>query len=394
MQPMATRELDVVVYGATGFTGQLTAKYLANKGETSRWAIAGRNPKKLEKVRSELVTIDPALAELEIIIASSDNPEQLRAMAARTQVVMSTVGPFALYGEPLVAACIQEQTDYCDITGEPEFVDGILKLYSQSARDAGVRIVSCCGFDSIPHDLGAWLCARELPNDAPMKIEGFVRSRGTFSGGTWQSAIAAMAGFKRTAQARKERPRIEAGQGRRVRLLKPKVHREKELDCWAVPLPTIDPDVVRRSAAHLPEYGPDFRYGHYARVKKATTVAAAGVAVGSLFALAQLPPTLALLKKIKSSGDGPDAAERSRSWFQVTFLGEGGGKKARVEVAGGDPGYDETAKMLAESALAMALDRDRLPHAAGVLTTASGIGQPLLDRLRDAGMTFDVVDAG
>lgn len=387
------RDFDVVVYGATGFTGELTARYLAKKGETSRWAIAGRNREKLERVRTELASIDAALEDLEILIARSDDQASLEAMTSRTKVVLSTVGPFIEYGEPLVAACVETGTDYCDITGEPEFVELTIAKYGDAAMRAGVRIVSCCGFDSIPHDLGAWLTARQLPSNEPMVIEGFVRSKGTFSGGTWQSAIQAMANFRSAAKARKSRPRRPAPDGRKVGLVKPKVHREKKLGAWAVPLPTIDPDVVRRSAKLLPEFGPDFRYGHYARVKHLTTVVGAGLAVGGLFALSQFPPTRMLLQKVKTSGDGPDEAERSRSWFQVTFLGRAGGETAHVEVAGGDPGYDETSKMLAEAALAMALDGDALPDRSGVLTTATGIGQPLLDRLRDAGLTFDVVAA-
>lgn len=378
---MSEREFDVVVYGATGFTGKLVAAYLAGRTtERVRWAIAGRNADKLRALGFDVP----------VIVANSNDPASLRAMAARTTVVATTVGPYAKYGEPLVDACVQEGTHYCDITGEPEFVDMTRAKYHSAAQDAGVRVVSCCGFDSIPHDVGAWLCARELPDDAPMTVQGFVRSKGTFSGGTWHSAINAMANIREMGARRP--PHDTPTGGRRVGGLPKKVSRNAELGCWAVPLPTIDPEVVLRSAALLPEYGPHFRYGHYARVKKLSTLVVGGVALGGILLGAQFGPTRKRLLQVKSPGDGPPEAQRAKSWFEVVFLGRSErGARAKVIVKGGDPGYTETSKMLAESALCLALDGDRLPERAGVLTTVGAMGQPLLDRLRAAGLTFDVV---
>ncbi len=393
------RNFDVVVYGATGFTGALVAKYLAQKGETERWAIAGRNRTKLDALASELAAIDSRWRGLPIIEASADDLESLHAMAAQTRVVISTVGPFIRYGKNLVAACAQEGTHYCDITGEPEFVDQTLE-FDALAKAKGAKLVSCCGFDSIPHDLGAWLCAKELPSDKPMTIKGFVRSKGTFSGGTWQSALQAMANSREHMAKRKSRASIPATHGRKVRPLPMRIIRERSLDAWAVPLPTIDPEVVRRSAKALDVFGPDFHYGHYARVKRLPTVLAGGALVGGIFALAQLPATRKLLAGYKSSGEGPSESERKNAWFEVTFLGEGGGKKAKVIVGGGDPGYDETSKMVAETALSLALDpapgepatedAEPLPANFGVVTPASGLGQNLVNRLRAAGMRFEV----
>lgn len=382
------RSFDVVVYGATGFTGSLAAEYMARKGETERWAIAGRNKGKLEALRTRLEKIDARWRGLPIIEASADDPESLHRMAAQTRAVISTVGPFIRYGEPLVAACVEEGTHYCDITGEPEFVDATLP-YHDAAKEKGIKIVSCCGFDSIPHDFGAWLCARELPANQPMTVRGFVRSKGTFSGGTWQSAVNAMANVREHAAKRKQRPRLAATNGRSVKSLPMRVYREKELSCWAVPLPTIDPEIVRRSAKALGEYGPEFRYGHYAQVKKLPTVLAGGVAVGGIAVLAQFEPTRKLLQKVKGSGEGPSQEERDKSWFTATFLGEGGGKKAQVVVSGGDPGYTETAKMVAECGLALALDE--LPEHSGVVTPVVGVGQTLVDRLKAAGMGFETI---
>ncbi len=223
-----------------------------------------------------------------------------------------------------------------------------------------------------------------------MKVEGFVRSKGTFSGGTWHSAINAMSRLRETGQRRP--PREPATDGRRVGGVKAGVHREPRLGCFAVPLPTIDPEVVLRSAATLPEYGPHFRYGHYARVKKVSTLALGAVGLGAIVIGSQLAVTRNLLLKVKAPGDGPPLEERAKSWFEVVFLGESAdGTTAKVIVGGADPGYTETSKMVAESALCLALDRDQLPARAGVLTTVTGLGEPLLARLRNAGLRFDVV---
>src|SRR5690606_16892228 len=226
-----------------------------------------------------------------------------------------------------------------DITGEPQFVDRTIERYDAEARERGVKIVSCCGFDSIPHDLGVLFTVEQLPRGVPLKIEGFVRSRGTFSGGTWHSAIRAFGQAREYARSRKKAPRQDGE--RRVRGVRPAVHYEKEIGAWACPLPTIDPQVVLRSARLLDEYGPDFTYGHYVRVKRLPTLVAGVAAVGTLFALAQLPPTRSLLLKVKDRGEGPSEEQRARSWFRVTFLARAGGRTLLTEVAGGDPGYTE-----------------------------------------------------
>ncbi len=384
------REFDVVLYGATGFTGGLCADYLARRPGEHRFAISGRNQEKLEKVRDRVKNdcgVEPG-----IIIANSADPASLTAMAARGKVVATTVGPYAKYGEPLVKACIEAGTDYADITGEPQFVDRIIERYHEEAKDRGLRLVSCCGFDSVPHDLGAYLCARELPSDAPMTVEGVVRSKGTFSGGTWHSAINAFSNFREHLDARKKsaRSRGPATSTRRVgNVKKGGVRYDPRVKGWLVPLPTIDPEIVKRSARGLDLYGPEFRYGHYARVKKLPTVIGGAVGVGGLFALAQFGPTKNLLLKVKDPGEGPSAEERASAWFEVTFFGEAGGKQVRAKVAGRDPGYDETAKMLSECALCLAFDRERL-NRWGVVTPAEAMAEPLIERLRDRGMTLEV----
>lgn len=387
------RPYDLVLFGATGFTGGLTAEYLARHAPDGlRWALAGRNPAKLAAVRDRLAAVDAGLAELPLLTADVTDGASLRAVAEAARVVATTVGPYVHHGEPLVAACAAAGTDYLDITGEPEFVDLMYVRHHAEAVRTGARLVHACGFDSIPHDLGAWFTVRQLPTDGPVTVDGYVRAGGRFSAGTYHSALTA---FSRTAQmsrAAKARRAVEPPPvGRRVRAVPGKVGRTAEIGMWAVPLPTIDPQVVRRSAAACPEYGPDFRYRHFAAVKRLPTVLAAGVGLAGVVGLVKLPPTRRWLLGRLTSGQGPSAQQRAKSWFQVRFVGTGGGRTVLTEVAGGDPGYDETAKMLAESALCLAFDD--LPRTAGQVTTVTAMGDALLDRLVRAGITFRVVGA-
>ncbi|WP_406042115.1 saccharopine dehydrogenase NADP-binding domain-containing protein [Micromonospora sp. NBC_00898] len=388
------RPYDLVLFGATGFTGTLTAEYLARHAPTGlRWALAGRNPAKLAAVRDRLAAIDPALEGLPLLTADVTDPESLRAVAAGARVVASTVGPYIHHGEPLVAACAAAGTDYLDITGEPEFVDLMYVRHHAEAVRTGARLVHACGFDSIPHDLGAWYTVKQLPSDGPITVDGFVRAGGRFSAGTYHSALTAFSRTGEMSRAAKARKAVEPRPaGRRVRAVPGKVGRSKELGRWVVPLPTIDPQVVRRSAAARPEYGPDFRYRHFAAVKRLPTILVAGVGMAGLVGLVKLPPTRRWLLGRLASGQGPTAEQRAKSWFRVRFLGSGGGRKVLTEVAGGDPGYDETAKMLAESALCLACDD--LPPTSGQVTPVTAMGDALLDRLVKAGITFRVVDEG
>ncbi|MER5704578.1 saccharopine dehydrogenase NADP-binding domain-containing protein [Micromonospora sp. NPDC002296] len=388
------RAYDVVLFGATGFTGGLTAEYLARHAPDGlRWALAGRNPAKLAAVRDRLAGIDPALAGLPLLTADVTDPESLRRVAGSARVVASTVGPYVHHGEPLVAACAAAGTDYLDITGEPEFVDRMYVRHHAEAVRTGARLVHACGFDSVPHDLGVWFTVKQLPADAPITVDGFVRAGGRFSAGTYHSALTAFSRTAEASRAARERRAVEPRpEGRRVRAVPGKVGRSKELGTWAVPLPTIDPQVVRRSAAARPEYGPDFRYRHFAAVKRLPTIVLGAAGLGGLVGLVKLPPTRRWLLGRLASGQGPSPQQRAKSWFRVRFLGSGGGRRVLTEVSGGDPGYDETAKMLGESALCLALD-EGLPATCGQVTPVTAMGDALLDRLTRAGMTFRVLDA-
>jgi len=395
-----TAEHDLVLFGATGFTGGLVAEYLAGHAELGAgrgWALAGRSLDRLRAVRDRLTRIDPALAELELIQADATDPASLRAVAQSTQVVASTVGPFIRYGEPLVAACAAAGTDYVDITGEPEFVDLMYVRHHAQARRTGARLVHACGFDSVPHDLGVLFAVGHLPEGEPLTVEGYVSASGTISGGTFHSALDAFSHLRQSRAVAAQRRRIERDDapiaaGRRIRGTARPPHREPIAGGWVVPAPTIDPQIVLRSAAALARYGPDFRYGHYLVTRRASATAGLIAGAGTLAVLAQIPPALGLLRRFKDPGDGPDELRRERSRFRVRLAGRVGTEpEPRVvcEVRGGDPGYGETAKFLGEAALCLV--HDELPATAGQVTTAVAMGAALTERLQRAGITFEVV---
>jgi short subunit dehydrogenase-like uncharacterized protein len=386
------REYDLVLFGATGFTGGLTADYLAANGPADlRWALVGRNRSKLEAVAARLAAASPEAPAPVLIEADAADAAALAKVAESTRVVITTVGPYALYGGPLVAACAAAGTDYVDLTGEPEFVDRTWLEQDATARRTGARIVHCCGFDSVPHDLGAYFTVKQLPEGVPLKVEGFVRSNARFSGGTYHSAVNAFARGRQTLAAARERRKAEPRPtGRKIHSAPARIRHNSELDGWTAPLPTIDPTIVRRSAAMVDRYGPDFTYGHNLVARHLATVAGMSAGVGTVAVLAPIPPVRKLLLKAKSPGEGPDEQTRAGSWFKVRFVGEGGGKRVVTEVSGGDPGYTETAKMLAECGLCLAFDE--LPERAGQLTTVAAMGDMLLTRLQNAGIAFRVLN--
>lgn len=387
--PHSDRDLDLVLFGATGFTGGLTADYLAAHAPADlRWAIAGRNADKLEVVRQRLGS--QGRTDVQVLVADSADPAALADVARRARVVATTIGPYLQHGDALVGACAEAGTDYLDLTGEPEFVDRTYLAHHQTAVRTGARLVHACGFDSIPHDIGAWFTVKQLPSDQPISLRGVVRSAGTFSGGTFHSALEQFARAREMKKTHAARRRAEGRpEGRSSRSVSGTPHRDPVLGYWLLPLPTIDPVIVARSGAALEAYGPDFRYSHWAGTKTLRYAAAGAAGVGLLTLAAQVKPVRDFLEGKVPQGSGPDAAKREKSWFTVDFVGEAGGQTVRTRVSGGDPGYAETAKMLAEAAMCLALDDN--PDTAGQVTTAQAMGDALLARLQAAGIRFETV---
>ncbi len=386
---MTARDLDLVLFGATGFTGGLTADYLAAHGPAGlRWALAGRSRERLEGVRERL---GAAAADVELVVVDAGDRAALAEVVARAKVVVTTVGPYQQLGGPLVAACAETGTDYVDLTGEPEFVDRTYVEQHATAERTGARIVHACGFDSVPHDLGAYFTVQQLKAAGPVTMRGVVRAAGSFSGGTFHSAVGAASRARQMREAAQARKRAQgpAAAGRSSRAVGGRPHRDRELGYWLLPMPTIDPQVVARSGAALAAYGPQFRYSHYAGFRTLPYAAGTLAGLGLVVAAAQVPPARDLLLRRVPQGSGPDPARRERSWFTVDFVAEGDGRTLHTRVSGGDPGYDETATMLAESALCLAFDDN--PTTSGCVTTAQAMGDHLLARLQAQGMTFEVI---
>lgn len=388
----ADRPYDIALFGASGFTGALTAEYLAaHAPEGTRWALAGRNRGKLEAVRDRL---GESGAQLAILEADVTDAASVQRVAESAGVVVTTVGPYLQHGEPLVAACAAAGTDYVDLTGEPEFVDRMYVAHHLAAEGSGARIVHACGFDSIPHDLGAQHTVEQLPEGLPVRLTGYVTAGGTLSGGTFASALGAMSRLRQAGAAHRERRVAEppASGGRVVRSVPGRPGYDRKVGKWVLPMPTIDPQIVVQSAAALERYGPEFTYSHMLAVSNPVTAAAIAGGVGGAVAAAQLPPARALMQRLRPSGAGPSAEQIEKAWFRVRFVGEAGGRQVVTEVRGGDPGYGETSKMLGESALCLA--HDELPDTAGMVTTATAMGPVLRDRLQAAGISFSVMSHG
>ncbi|MDJ0750380.1 MAG: saccharopine dehydrogenase NADP-binding domain-containing protein [Woeseiaceae bacterium] len=408
---MSERELDVIVYGATGFTGRLVAEYLVREygvDRDLRWAIAGRSEARLDQVRTGL---GEAAGTLPLIVADSDDGEALTSMAARARVVLTTVGPYALYGSKLVGACVRTGTDYCDLAGEVQWIRKMIDAHQAGAKESGARIVHCCGFDSIPMDMGVWFLQDEVKRrhgEYCERIALFVKAtKGGPSGGT----LASIANLIEEARQDREIARILT----HPYSLNPEGEREgpddydqtkvlfdEDAGSWTAPfvMAGVNTKVVRRSNALAGyPYGREFRYREAVLTGKGVGGWLKGnsmtLGIGGLMLGMSLSPTRRFLQRfvLPKPGEGPDKETRETGFFNLMQIGHlPDGTRVRTRIAGDqDPGYGSTSKMLAESAVCLA--RDKLEAPGGVWTPAAAMGRNLLDRLvGKAGLTFEIVD--
>ena len=395
------RDLDLVVYGATGFVGRLTAQYLAaHAPDGARIGLAGRSRERLENVGRELG------ADWPIVVADSQDADALRAMAESARVVATTVGPYAKYGMPLVEACATAGTHYADLTGEILFMRETIDRFHATAEQSGARIVHNCGFDSIPSDLGTFLLHGEAGEltDTTLVVKAM---KGGPSGGTLDSMTGQIDAMRSDRSKAKvvmdpyalspERSREPSDLGDEADLRGPK--HDDGLG-WLAPfvMASINTRVVRRSNA-LQEwaYGRRFRYREVMGMGRGAggRVKATGfsLGLGALVAGLAFPPTRrALGVVLPDPGEGPSEKAREKGFFKIdVHTRTPGGERYVCHVAAqGDPGYKATAMMLGECGLCLALDEERMPRRAGVLTPSTAMGIALVDRLRAAGMTLDV----
>lgn len=419
---MSDREFDLILFGATGFVGRLTAAHLARHApDHLRIAIAGRSRDRLEAARAEL---PPSAATWPAVVVDASDQDAVREMARRTRVVVSTVGPYARYGKLLVGACAEAGTHCCDLTGEVLFVRETIDRQHEQAEASGARVVHSCGFDSVPSDLGVLVTAQRAAEDGEGTLGDttlHVRSlRGGLSGGTIDSmreqirqmsqdaasrrTVADPYGLSPDRDAEPPGPATPAGErppsrlGRLVRRLP--FQRDGLTGRWSAPfvMAGYNTRVVRRSSALTGwSYGREFRYHEVSDTGQGVTgalrAAAMATVLGGLAAGLWFTPTRALLDRVlpaPGSGPGQEAMARGRFALEIETTTTTGARYRTRVAADHDPGYTGTAIMLGESAVALAVDEDRLPQRAGVLTPATALGEVLVDRLRSHGFTLQV----
>jgi short subunit dehydrogenase-like uncharacterized protein len=411
---MTQREFDIVIYGATGFVGKLTAEYLAKAGGDARIALAGRSPQRLAAVRA---TLGEAAQSWPILEADASSPASLDAMAARTRVVITTVGPYSRYGLPLVAACAAAGTDYADLTGEAMFVRKSIDDFHKQAIDTGARIVHACGFDSVPSDMSVYALFRRAEQDGEGELldTNFV-VRG-FSGGASGGTLASMVEVLRASSSDPETRKLLADPytlaqdrgaepelgpqpdmpWRRGREIAPEL---SGLWAMAFVMASYNTRIVRRSNAMLDyAYGRRFRYAEYMSVGPSPLAPAISAVVtaatnGSLAVAGRLfrfLPRKLVERVMPKPGTGPSDEARENGWYKVeTYTTTTSGARYIATMSqSGDPGYKATSVMLGECGLALALDRDGLPERYGVLTPAAAMGDALLARFPAAGIALE-----
>ncbi len=389
------RTYDLVLLGATGFTARLaTAHLAAHRPADLRWALAGRSRERLEQARDAAAELDPRLAELPIEIVELTDAAGLADLAASTAVLVNATGPYLVHGEPVVRACAESGTDYVDLTGEPEFVDRMYALHHATAVRTGARLVHACGFDSVPHDLGALHAVRQVPAQhraGPIALRGIVRATGGVSGGTVASMLNAVSRLKPMKEAAAARGRLEAPPvGRTSTAVTGRPHRDPVTGSWLLPLPAIDQQIIARSGAALADFGPQVTYSHYAGIKRLPVLVGALAGVGVGLGAAQIGPVRRAVAKRLPQGTGPDDATRAAASFTVDFVAEHRGGTTHTQVRGPDP-YDVSGIALAEAALSLAFDDN--PAVLGQVTTAQAMGDRLTARLEQHGISFAVVSA-
>lgn len=405
------REFDIVVQGATGFTGVLVTEYLLRQyglDSDLRWAIAGRSEKKLHEVRDAL---GPAAQKLEIIVADSFDQSALSDLAQRTRVVITTVGPYALYGSDLVAACVEAGTHYCDLAGEVQWIRKMVDLHHTRAKESGAKIVHCCGFDSVPMDIGVWSlqeAVREKHGQYCQSISMMVKaSKGTASGGTLASMMNLIKESRRDRSVARVliHPYSLNPEGERdgpdQRDQQTVVYRD-DAKFWTAPfvMAGVNTKVVRRSHALSGyPYGKEFRYDESVITGRGFSGWLKGflmtMSIGALVFFASFDWSRRFLQRfvLAKPGEGPSPELQKSGFFNLLQIGKlQDGTLVRGRVTGDqDPGYGSTSKMLSECAVCLA--KDALDPDGGVFTPVAAMARPLRDRLRaNAGLTFELLD--
>jgi short subunit dehydrogenase-like uncharacterized protein len=404
---------DLTVFGATSFVGQILTRYLAEEFGTHgrlKWAIAGRSEEKLKALRNSLGL---KAAKLPLMVADAADAPALRRLCSGSRVVISTVGPYALYGEPLVQACAETGSDYCDLTGEVQWIRRMIAAHEKAARRSGARIVHCCGFDSIPSDLGVHFlqgAARERHGEPCVAVKMRVKAaRGGFSGGTVASLLNVIKEASADPALRRELadPYSICPEGYAPAVRQPEVKSpqfDSDFGAWTAPfiMSAINTRVVQRSNALSKQaYGAEFRYDEAmltgGGMKGRLAAAAVTAAIAGVMVAGALPPTRWAMERfvLPAPGEGPSAEAQRKGFFDLRFLGRtADGRTLRAKVTGDrDPGYGSTAKMLGQAGACLALDFAESGRPGGFWTPATMFGDRLVERLTaHAGLAFELLE--
>ena len=389
------KKYEIIVYGATGFTGQICCKYLRDNYTDLVWAMAGRNGDKLEEIKSNLNL------DCDVVVADGADIEALRSLTSQTKVVLSTAGPFARYGSLLVQACVESGTHYTDITGENHWVRGLIDKHHSEAASKGVRIIPSCGYDSIPSDLGAFFTISQF-NKPVSRVDVYHEAQGGASGGTTETIFTMDGLSKEMRDPFVLNPQETVSEEQRQKSKDGFVVEQVDgIEGWSGigMMAVANTRVVRRSAALMEQnqksYGNNFTFGEHGLflTKRMARLAS----YGSILAFLVIGTPLKYLVRpfLLKPGQGPSQETQDKGWFRATFVAhsEDNERKICSMYGSGDPGYKSTAKMVCESAIALARSDD-LPGGSeygGVLTSAVGLGNVLIDRLKAAEIEFKVI---
>ena len=385
------KKFDIIIYGATGFTGSLGAKYMDKYSNEFKWAIAGRDSNKLEKLQNEIP------GKPEIVIADANDEQALLKLTASTKVVASYAGPFNKYSNLLVKACVETGTHYVDITGEAIWVRDLIDNYHQRCIDNKIKIIPACGYDSIPSDLGTYFTAKQI-NEPLKSIFAYHNMSGGVSGGTIESAFT-MRDFK--SKHKMGHPFLlnpEGSYSKNQKLLSKdyfSIKKNKKLDKWVIPfvMAITNTRPVRRSAALMEakqqSYGPDFVYNEFQMVNKYSVALITTVSLAVLGMIIVSPFRNFLRKFFPKPGTGPNEKTRNNGWYEALFVAKTTKNQEYVYrmYGKGDPGYKSTSMFLVESAISLLNNSDIGEY--GVLTPATGLGDDLIIRLKDQGVLFE-----
>ena len=367
---MVKDNIDIIVHGATGFTGKLICEYLFNHKDTKNiiWAISGRNENKLKLIASKY--------NVDYYVADAFDKKSLDNITLISKIVISVVGPYSIFGKKLVESCVQNKCHYLDLTGEPAFVNYVEKFHSKSSIENKVILMNCCGFESIPPDLGIYYSIKKV-NEKNLSFNSYLSTRGQISGGTWAS-------FINSFSSKKSVIKNKSGIKKNTK----KIFYNKELKKWALIFPVIDKYIVKKSSMNIEFYGDNFSYNEYILFDRFYKIFFLIVSLIFLGFISKFKFMRRLLISYIPSGSGPNREKREKHWFNIKFFGKGKDKSIITTVSGGDPGYGETAKFISEMALCIIINRDKLNINKGIITPAMCAPDLMIDRLKNAGIIF------